>query len=231
MYLKYIFMGIKRVVSQHTVSGPLLARFLNVFDHSADVHFYIGIYIKHERVSVFLIYNFKHYLPAENAYTNKTNPDQFFYQKHFDNTLPVDRDNVDVVLDKAGVEGLSALLVIVDSDTVVTDAVVDDFCVELDEAGVDVLVAAVICLLVDDVVELVGDAVVTVVVVEEFIVELDVVDEPFVVLIVDGELVVKGFVDALVNTAVLVDVDGAFEVEGVAEVVDTVIGDETVVDC
>ena len=138
---------------------------------------------------------------------------------------------MDVVLDKAGVEGLSALLVIVDCDTVVTDAVVDDLCVELDEAGVDVLGAVVIGLLVDDVAELVGDAVVTVVVVEELIVELDVVDEPFVVLIVDGELVVKGFVDALINMAVLVDVDRAFEVEGVAEVVDTVIGDETVVDC
>ena len=136
---------------------------------------------------------------------------------------------MDVVLDKAGVEGLSALLAAVDGDPVVYVAVEDDFCVELDEAGMNVLDDVV--LLIKDVVELVGDVVVTVSVGEDLIVELDVVVEPAVVLVVDNELVVKGFVEVVVNNAVLVVVGEVLEVVGVVEVVDTAGEDEAVVDC
>ena len=80
-------------------------------------------------------------------------------------------------------------------------------------------------------VELVGDVVVKVSVVEDLIVELDVVIEPAVVLDVDNELVVKGFVEAVVNNVVLVVVGEVLEVVCVAEVVDTAGEDEAVVDC
>ena len=80
-------------------------------------------------------------------------------------------------------------------------------------------------------VELVGEVVVKVSVVEDLIVELDVVIEPAVVLDVDNELVVKGFVEAVVNNVVLVVVGEVLEVVGVAEVVDTAGEDKAVVDC
>ena len=117
------------------------------------------------------------------------------------------------------------LLVAVDCDPVD-----DDFCVELEEAGIDVLDDVVV--LIKDVVELVGEVVVKVSVCkEDLIVELDVVIEPAVVLDVDNELVVKGFVEAVVNNVVLVVVGEVLEVVGVAEVVDTAGEDKTVVDC
>ena len=80
-------------------------------------------------------------------------------------------------------------------------------------------------------VELVGEVVVKVSVVEDLIVDLDVVIKPAVVLDVDNELVVKGFVEAVVNNVVLVVVGEVLEVVGVAEVVDTAGEDKAVVDC
>ena len=154
----------------------------------------------------------------------------YFYQKHFNNTLPVDPEIVDVELDEGDVEELRALLVAVEGDPVVYIAVEDDFCVELDEAGMDVLDDVVV--LIKDVVELGGDVVVTVGVVEDLIVELDVVVEPAVVLGVDNEPVVKGLVEVVVNNVVLVVVGEVLEVVGVAVVVDDTAGeDEAVVDC